>query len=99
VSKCVVPDIYENMSGYLKFCLESIADHTKRPLFSISSGQLVGPAPIVERTLSSLLSLAERWQAVVLIDEADVFMQERTLLELERNGLVSSKRMAIAQSP
>ncbi|KAH6895897.1 P-loop containing nucleoside triphosphate hydrolase protein [Thelonectria olida] len=68
---------------------ESIADHTKRPLFSICSGQLVGPAPTVEQTLSRLLSLAERWQAVVLIDEADVFMQERTLLELERNGLVS----------
>ncbi|KAH8652863.1 hypothetical protein BGZ61DRAFT_575180 [Ilyonectria robusta] len=30
---------------------ESIADHTRRPLFAISSGQLVGPADHVETSL------------------------------------------------
>ncbi|KAH7169988.1 P-loop containing nucleoside triphosphate hydrolase protein [Dactylonectria macrodidyma] len=68
---------------------EGIADHTKRPLFAISSGQLVGPASQVETTLSNLLALAKRWGSVVLIDEADVFLQERTIQELERNSLVS----------
>ncbi|KAH6972058.1 hypothetical protein BKA56DRAFT_446386, partial [Ilyonectria sp. MPI-CAGE-AT-0026] len=74
---------------------ESIADHTRRPLFAISSGQLVGPADQVETTLSNLLALAKRWDSVVLIDEADVFLQERTIQQLERNSLVSSQQVAL----
>lgn len=70
---------------------ESIADRTRRPLFTINSGQIIGPAFWVERRLEELLNLATRWKALVLIDEADVFMQERTTQELERNGLVSCK--------
>lgn len=68
--------------------LESIADHTRRPLLKINSGEL---NESVERRLSELLSLAARWGGVLLLDEADVFMQERTLQNLKRNRLVSSK--------
>ncbi|KAF4990646.1 hypothetical protein FDECE_14311 [Fusarium decemcellulare] len=69
--------------------VESIADHTKRPLFQISSGQLTGDAATIEGRLSVFLSTAKRWKALVLIDEADVFMQKRRIEDLERNGLVS----------
>ncbi|KAF4469330.1 P-loop containing nucleoside triphosphate hydrolase [Fusarium albosuccineum] len=71
------------------FTAESIADHTKRPLFRISSDQLMGDATSVELRLPGLLSLAKDWEALVLIDEADVFMQERRIKDLERNSLVS----------
>jgi hypothetical protein len=32
-----------------------------------------------------------RWGAILLIDEADVYLEERTPQGLERNGLVSGK--------
>ncbi|KAK1835761.1 hypothetical protein QBC39DRAFT_339548 [Podospora conica] len=71
------------------FTAESIADYTRRPLLTISSGQVIGPAQEVEARLSKLLSLAKKWNSVVLLDEADVFMQERAIQDLERNALVS----------
>lgn len=51
----------------------------------------MGLGSVVEVELSKLLNLATRWNAVVLLDEADVFMQQRTLDNLERNGLVSGQ--------
>ncbi|KAF5502790.1 ATPase family AAA domain-containing protein 3B [Colletotrichum aenigma] len=71
------------------FTAEAMADHARRPLLTANSGQFVGPPPYVESILSRLLHLAERWQALLLLDEADVFMQARNLSDLERNGLVS----------
>ncbi|KAH8694493.1 P-loop containing nucleoside triphosphate hydrolase protein [Ilyonectria robusta] len=69
---------------------ESIADQTRRPLVTLHSGQIIGTSPFVERRLENILSLVTRWNAVVLLDEADVFMQERAVHELERNALVST---------
>ncbi|KAG0703086.1 P-loop containing nucleoside triphosphate hydrolase protein [Suillus ampliporus] len=43
----------------------------------------------LESKLSEVLSLATTWDAVVLIDEADVFLEQRSLHDLERNALVS----------
>ncbi|KAF6834490.1 ATPase [Colletotrichum plurivorum] len=71
------------------FTAEVMADHARRPLLTANSGQFTGPSVIVERTLASFLRLATRWQALVLVDEADVFMQARDLQDLERNGIVS----------
>jgi hypothetical protein len=39
--------------------------------------------------LSEALFFATRWNAIILLDEADVFMEERSSNELERNELVS----------
>ncbi|KAI1077367.1 P-loop containing nucleoside triphosphate hydrolase protein [Whalleya microplaca] len=77
------------------FTAESIADHTKRPLLRLDSGQLIGPAVLFERQLADILVLATRWKALVLLDEADVFIQQRTTSELQRNGLVSSLLSAV----
>ena len=70
---------------------EGIADHTRRPLLKISSSELGLPGSLVEEGLSALFSLATRWNAIMLLDEADVFMQERKLNSLERNWMVASK--------
>jgi hypothetical protein len=70
---------------------ESIADHTRRPLLKINSGELNGPVYRIEGELSRLFSLSTRWNSIMLMDEADVFMQERSLKNLEINWLVSSE--------
>ncbi|KAI1742673.1 P-loop containing nucleoside triphosphate hydrolase protein [Xylaria scruposa] len=64
------------------FTAESIADHIRRPIFTIPCLHYIAH-------LSILLNLASRWNAVVLIDEADIFMQERDLHDVRRNELVS----------
>jgi SpoVK/Ycf46/Vps4 family AAA+-type ATPase len=43
----------------------------------------------VEKYLESVLHLGKIWDCVVLLDEADVFLQERTLSDLQRNALVT----------
>jgi hypothetical protein len=70
--------------------LESIADHTRRPLYTVSSGELGVETTAVHANLSAALQLATAWNAIVLIDEADVFLEQRSAQDLERNGLVSS---------
>ncbi|KAI0454977.1 P-loop containing nucleoside triphosphate hydrolase protein [Xylaria acuta] len=69
------------------FTAESIADYVRRPLFTFPFQYMRGR--LAEGRLSELLNLASSWNAVALIDEADIFLQERDLLNFERNELVS----------
>jgi len=79
--------LYSMQDTYTK--IESIADGTKRPLYTISSGDLGTDTIQVEARLSRALALATSWNAVVLIDEADVFLEQRRNHDLKRNGLIS----------
>jgi len=69
--------------------LESVADGTKRPLYIIGLGDLGTDTNLIESRLTYALDLATRWNAAVLIDEADIFLEERRDQDLKRNGLVS----------
>lgn len=68
---------------------EAVAEHLKRPLYVLSSLELSTIPAELEKKLGDVLKLATTWDAVVLIDEADVFLEQRSLHELERNALVS----------
>jgi len=57
----------------------------------VSCGELGVGTDDVEDKLSSALELATKWNAIALIDEADVFLEQRSAHDLERNSLVSSK--------
>lgn len=43
----------------------------------------------MEKTLMNWFTLAENWGAVMLIDEADVYLEKRVTGDLTRNSLVS----------
>lgn len=74
--------------GVGKTCTaECVAELTRRPLLAITSGDLAAPA--VERQLSYFLALGERYGALVLIDECDVYLEARQARDLARNALVS----------
>ncbi|UQC79388.1 ATPase [Colletotrichum lupini] len=75
--------------GVIILLNEVVADHARRPLLTANSGQFIGSPAEVEVSLAKLLQSATRWGALVLLDEADVFMQARNLQDLERNGIVS----------
>ena len=56
---------------------EAIAELLHRPLYSVSVGQLgVGPDEL-EKNLRQILDVAQIWNAVILIDEADIFLEKR----------------------
>jgi hypothetical protein len=78
--------------GVGKTCTaECVAELTHRPLLSLTSGDISTSmsASSVERNLNYFLQLGERWGALVLLDEADVYLEERRTKDLHRNGLVS----------
>ncbi|CAG9991342.1 unnamed protein product [Clonostachys byssicola] len=68
---------------------ESVAEIAKRPLYRVTCGDIGTKAEDVEQYLDSVLLLGATWGCVVLLDEADVFLEQRSILNLERNALVS----------
>lgn len=71
------------------FTAECVAEFTSRPLLSLTCGDIGTDEYHVEESLSKWFKLAEIWGAVMLIDEADVYLERREVNELRRNGLVS----------
>ena len=71
------------------FTAESIAEHLRRPLYKLNAGDLGITAAMIEARVCNALKLCSHWNAVCLIDEADVFMAVRTVQDLQRNELVS----------
>lgn len=68
---------------------ECVAEFSRRPLYTVSSGDLGTSAEALDERLGRALDLASAWKAVLLIDEADVFLERRGLRDMGRNGLVS----------
>jgi SpoVK/Ycf46/Vps4 family AAA+-type ATPase len=68
---------------------ESIAELVKRPLYRVTCGDIGTDPESVEKYLESVLFIGSTWGCVVLLDEADVFLEERTKTDLQRNALVS----------
>ncbi|ORX99893.1 P-loop containing nucleoside triphosphate hydrolase protein [Clohesyomyces aquaticus] len=68
---------------------ESVAELAEMPLYSVTCGDIGTTADSVEKYLHTVMYLGKTWNCVLLLDEADVFLEERTLSDLERNSLVS----------
>lgn len=69
--------------------VECVADLIKRPLLPLTCGDMGVTAREVEKNFNLFFELGERWGAVVLMDEADIYLEQRTSENLERNSLVS----------
>jgi len=68
--------------------VEVVAEDTKNPLYMVSAGELGLEPEFVDQNLSRILKMSYRWNAV-LLDEADVFLQRRSKLDVVRNAMVS----------
>ena len=55
----------------------------------VGAADLGTHAEALDNNLTTILKVSAIWGAVVLIDEADVFLEERTLAHLERNAMVA----------
>lgn len=68
---------------------EAIAEVAKRPLYILGSGELGESPEVIHGRLKGVMELAESWRAVVLLDEADVFLAKRSDTDLARNAITS----------
>jgi ATPase family associated with various cellular activities (AAA) len=68
---------------------ESVAEMAEKPLYRVTCGDIGTEGDEVEKYLESVLNLGKIWGCVVLLDEADVFLEQRSLEDLVRNALVS----------
>lgn len=70
---------------------ECIAAYTKRPLMVLTSSDLGTDPTRIELNLARHFKTATSWGAVLLIDEADVFLERRGSADLVRNSLVAGE--------
>lgn len=68
---------------------EGIAELLRRPLYMVSAGELGTDSRSLEGELNKILDIAHSWGAVLLLDEADIFLEKRTIHDIHRNALVS----------
>jgi hypothetical protein len=67
-----------------------VAEKSHAPLYAISAGILSAQDMDVEDALDQALDLCRLWGAILLLDEADVFLSARTDDWGSRNELISS---------
>jgi SpoVK/Ycf46/Vps4 family AAA+-type ATPase len=65
-----------------------VAELIKKPLYPITCGALGETVTEIESRLNHHLALASRWDCVVLLDEADLFLARRSRESYERNSIV-----------
>jgi SpoVK/Ycf46/Vps4 family AAA+-type ATPase len=82
---------YSSNIEYTNIALESVAEYTKRPLLSITAADLGHEPIMLERNLLKFFKDATTWDAIVLLDEADIYLERRSPHDLRRNSIVSSK--------
>jgi SpoVK/Ycf46/Vps4 family AAA+-type ATPase len=69
--------------------VRAIAEILESPVRSFHPGDMGKGAAEASGKLYTFFESAQRWNAIALIDDADVFLEERTLSDLERNAIVA----------
>jgi hypothetical protein len=69
---------------------EAIAEVLHRPLYYVTMGEMGLTPEEMEKRLSDVLELCAEWNALTLLDEADVFLEQRTPAsnDITRNAMV-----------
>ena len=68
-----------------------VAEEMRQPLYLMSASELGETAAEVEESLEQVLELANKWNAILLLDECDMFLEARSASDIRRNRLVSGK--------
>ncbi|EJD48199.1 P-loop containing nucleoside triphosphate hydrolase protein, partial [Auricularia subglabra TFB-10046 SS5] len=68
---------------------EAVSEHLRRPLYMVGAGELGTTPGGLDSDLSRIFRIGSQWGSVTLLDEADVFLEQRSLHDLQRNALVA----------
>jgi hypothetical protein len=71
------------------FSAEATSEHVRKPLYLVGASDLSVDANGLDSALERIFNVAQEWNAIVLIDEADVFLEKRSLHDMLRNAAVS----------
>jgi len=85
----LVINLFGNPGVGKTFSAEATSEHVKRPLYVVGAGDLGTDATTIDANLERVFDIATAWKAIVLIDEADVFLEQRSLHDLQRNAAVA----------
>lgn len=69
---------------------EATSEYLKKPLYNVNVGDLGTNPEVMEGIMERIIEYSERWEAIILIDEADIFLEEREFSNILRNALVST---------
>lgn len=69
---------------------EATAEYLQLPLYRINVGDLGTNSEYMESVLSKIFALTERWNAIILIDEVDIFLEARCDFNIVHNAMVST---------
>ena len=72
------------------FTAECVADFLQLPLLSLNCSDIGVKPEKVEDRLRNFFKQAQLWRAVLLLDEADVYLEQRTAQDLQRNCLIAA---------
>lgn len=81
------------------FTVEAVAEELKVPLYAMTAGDLGTKASQIEAALNRAFRACTLWKAVLLLDEADVFLAARNNDSLDRNEIVSGKCLSFTPHP
>jgi AAA+ superfamily predicted ATPase len=70
--------------------VECVANDTLRPLLALTAAD-IGLREDSEANLRRWFTLASKWDAILLIDEADLFLERRISGDVDRNSLVTGR--------
>ncbi|ORY14832.1 hypothetical protein BCR34DRAFT_559937 [Clohesyomyces aquaticus] len=71
------------------YTAECISAYTRRPLLSLTCSDIGTNPSTIEQKLAYWFKLAKHWGAILLIDEADIYMEQRVARDVGRNNLVA----------
>lgn len=67
---------------------EATCEMLERPLYNVSVGDLGTNPETMETYLNQLNEYVKRWNAIILIDEVDIFLENRECSDITRNAMV-----------
>ncbi|RIB25148.1 P-loop containing nucleoside triphosphate hydrolase protein [Gigaspora rosea] len=67
---------------------ESVAEFLERPLWMLSVHELGAEPKDLEQQLAKILEISYAWKSVLLLDEADIYLEKRNTTDLKRNMMV-----------
>lgn len=70
---------------------ECLSEHQQRPLYRINPGQLVTGDKDWESKIEDVFRQAHEWNAILLVDEAEVILAERTQENMQQSAWVAGE--------
>jgi AAA+ superfamily predicted ATPase len=67
---------------------EATCEILEKPLYAINIGDLGTHPDVMESQLESINEYVKRWNAIILIDEVDIFLENREYSDITRNAMV-----------